>query len=59
MFTEPETRELHANLSVSMPISVLVRLQPYANRRAKSEFITQAVRRALDDADQDREAKAS
>ena len=47
-----EPTELRGSLTVSVPISVLERLRPYASRRAKNRFVSEAIRAALDQADQ-------
>jgi hypothetical protein len=54
-----ESRELRGSLTVMVPVSVLERLQPLASRRAKSRFVSEAIRAALDQADQDREVEAA
>jgi hypothetical protein len=54
-----EPNELHGSLSVTVPVSVLERLRPYASRRAKSRFVSEAIRAALDQAEQDREVEAA
>jgi hypothetical protein len=54
-----ESRELRGSLTVMVPVSVLQRLQPLASRRAKSRFVTEAIRAALDQADQDHEVEAA
>jgi flagellar motor switch protein FliM len=53
-----ESNELRGSLTVMVPVSVLERLRPFASRRAKSRFVTEAIRAALDQADQDRERAA-
>jgi hypothetical protein len=45
--TEPAARELRGSLTVTVPITVLERLQPLASSRAKSGFVTQAIRDAF------------
>jgi hypothetical protein len=52
--TVPAAKELRGYLTVTVPVSVLQRLQPFASRRAKSQFVSQAIAAALDQADQDR-----
>jgi hypothetical protein len=49
-----EYEELRGSLTVMVPISVLEQLRPYASRRAKSRFVTEAIRAALDQATEDR-----
>jgi predicted transcriptional regulator len=52
--SEPEAtaRELRGSLTVTVPVSVLQRLQPLASRRAKSAFVSRAIAAALDQAEQ-------
>jgi hypothetical protein len=50
--TGPAAGELRGTLTVSVPVTVLQRLQPLASRRAKSSFVTQAIRAAFEQADQ-------
>jgi hypothetical protein len=50
-----EYEELRGSLTVMVPVSVLERLRPYASRRAKSRFVTEAIRAALAQAAEDRE----
>ena len=47
--------EIRGAFTVTLPMSMLVRLQPLAAERRRSEFVEQAIAAALDQADQDRE----
>jgi hypothetical protein len=52
-----EPNEWRATLTVMVPVSVLERLRPYASRRAKNRFVSEAIRAALDQADAKAEAR--
>jgi hypothetical protein len=54
----PEAGDYRAYLTVTLPVSVLRRLQPLANQRARSEFVRQAIVAALDQAEQDHASAA-
>jgi hypothetical protein len=54
--TGPEPKELRGSLTVTVPVSVLQRLQPLASRRAKSKFVSQAIMAAFDKQDRERAA---
>jgi hypothetical protein len=51
----PPIKEIRGALTVTLPVSLLQRLQPLAIQRRRSEFVEQAIAAALDKADQDRE----
>jgi metal-responsive CopG/Arc/MetJ family transcriptional regulator len=55
----PSIKEIRGALTVTLPVSLLQRLQPLAIQRRRSEFVEQAIAAALDkteqDQDQDRE----
>jgi hypothetical protein len=49
----PSIKEIRGALTVTLPVSLLQRLQPLAVQRRRSEFVEQAIAAALDRADQD------
>jgi metal-responsive CopG/Arc/MetJ family transcriptional regulator len=51
----PQAGDYRAYVTFTLPVSVLQRLQPFTNRRARSEFIRQAIQAALDKAEQNRD----
>lgn len=57
MPAESEAPEHYTTLTVHVPISVVDRLRPYARRRAKATFVSEAIRAALDQADAERAAQ--
>jgi hypothetical protein len=53
MATQAEDTDLYADqyygyLTVTVPLPILRRLQPYSSRRQRSEFVRQAIVAALD-----------
>jgi metal-responsive CopG/Arc/MetJ family transcriptional regulator len=54
----PPTKEIRGQLTITLPVSMLQRLEPLAVQRRRSEFVEQAIAAALDQAEQDRERAA-
>jgi hypothetical protein len=54
----PPAKELRGYVTLTLPITLIQRLQPFTSRRARSKFVEQALTAALDQADQDRERAA-
>ena len=54
----PPAKELRGYVTLTLPVQMIERLQPFTSRRARSKFIEQAITAALDKADQDREPAA-
>jgi metal-responsive CopG/Arc/MetJ family transcriptional regulator len=52
------TKEIRGQLTITLPVSLLQRLQPLGVQRRRSEFVEQAIAAALDQAEQDRERTA-
>jgi metal-responsive CopG/Arc/MetJ family transcriptional regulator len=50
----PPTKEIRGQLTITLPVSMLQRLEPLAVQRRRSEFVEQAIAAALDQAEQDR-----
>ena len=50
------TKEIRAQLTITLPVTMLRRLQPLAVQRRRSEFVEQAIAAALDQAEQDEHA---
>jgi metal-responsive CopG/Arc/MetJ family transcriptional regulator len=48
-------REYRSNVTITLPVRLLERLDPFADRRARSAFIEQAIETALDRAEQDQD----
>jgi hypothetical protein len=55
----PEPKETRAPLTITLPVTMLRRLQPLGVQRTRSYFVEAAIAAALDQADQDREVKAA
>jgi hypothetical protein len=53
------TAEYRAIINMTLPLSVLQRLEPYKAKRRRGAFIEAAVLAALDKAEQDRERAAA
>lgn len=52
-------RDYRVAMTVILPLSLIRRLEPYARHHNRSKLIEQAITAALDQADQDREVKAT
>jgi metal-responsive CopG/Arc/MetJ family transcriptional regulator len=54
----PPIKEIRGQLTITLPVSLLQRLQPLGVQRRRSEFVEQAIAAALDRVEQDRERAA-
>jgi hypothetical protein len=57
--SEPPAREPRIQVALTLPLSLIERLEHYTDKRARSWFIEQAITAALAQDSEDREVKAA